>query len=118
MFSKLSMSLVALIYKLLLFFISVTLQSLAPRFTSKLLTELSGEERVGQLFVLALLLREKEGQKLLSPRSDIKFDINIEKRRKQLHSFHGISNPDRKRNITSKSGPNPCLPEIVFQNII
>ena len=38
-----------------------------------------------------MLLRTEEQQEIISPRFDIKFDINIKKRRKELQSFHGIS---------------------------
>ena len=53
--------------------------------------------------MLAVSLRIEEGQKLLSPRFNIKFGINIEKRGEQLQSLYDISISNRRRKTTSNS---------------
>ena len=46
------------------------------------LTQLSRDNKIGQLFVLALLLRTKGEREIIFPRFYINFDINIEKSQK------------------------------------
>jgi hypothetical protein len=48
------------------------------------LTMLSADERVGQLFVLALLLQTKSGRAVLSPRFMLDFDIRRDRAKAQL----------------------------------
>lgn len=68
------------------------------------LTELTGSERVGQLFVLAFLLRTKKGRKLLLPRLAANFDENKNKNRDKTVAVEGASR--KRKRIAPAAGPH------------
>jgi hypothetical protein len=65
------------------------------------LTRLSANERLGQLFVLAVLLQTKEGQSVLGPRFALKFD---EKRAQAREKMKGREQVDPESSDDSDQG--------------
>jgi hypothetical protein len=64
------------------------------------LTRLSADERVGQLFVLAVLLQTKHGRKVLEPRFDFDFDT---KRDSAKNCLAGVqSTPESEASLSSE----------------
>ena len=56
------------------------------------LTRLSADERVGQLFVLAVLLETRRGRELLKPRFDVLFDEKRERAKARLSRVPSTNN--------------------------
>ena len=64
---------------------------------------LTGKEKVGKLFVLAIILQTDKGQELLEPRFDIQFDVKKKSLEKRIKS-----------NQKKETNPTQILPTQIF----